>query len=90
MKTLNESFEIITPCFCAGADPNMAELRAPSIRGELRWWFRVLGGSPEAEKSLFGGVHNGTYASKIGIRVKNVKPLYGQPSELPQQNRDGY
>ena len=90
METLNETFEIITPCFCAGADPKTAELRAPSIRGELRWWFRVLGGTPEAEKALFGGVHNGTAASKIGIRVKNVNPLYGQPSELPQQNRDGY
>ena len=90
METQNETFEIITPCFCAGANPESAEIRAPSIRGELRWWFRVLGGTPEAEKALFGGVHNGTTASKIGVRVKNVKPIYGQPSELPQQNRDGY
>ncbi|TAE90912.1 MAG: type III-B CRISPR module RAMP protein Cmr1 [Verrucomicrobia bacterium] len=36
--------EIITPCFCAGADQGIAEIRAASIRGQLRWWFRVLGG----------------------------------------------
>ncbi len=38
------TFEIITPCFCAGADQARAEIRAASIRGQLRWWFRVLGG----------------------------------------------
>jgi CRISPR-associated protein Cmr1 len=38
------SFDIITACLCSGADQNHAEIRAPSIRGQLRWWFRVLGG----------------------------------------------
>ncbi len=37
-------FDVITPCFCAGADHDKAEIRAASIRGQLRWWFRVLGG----------------------------------------------
>lgn len=44
MTSKSFSLEIITPCFCAGADPAKAEIRAPSIRGQLRWWFRVLGG----------------------------------------------
>ena len=90
METINEKLKIITPCFCAGANQETAELRAPSIRGQLRWWFRVLGGTPEEEKELFGGVHNGTAASKIVVRVKNVNSLYGSPNELPQQNKCGY
>lgn len=49
--------EIITPCFCAGALPeHRAEIRVPSIRGQLRWWFRVLGGfkNPISEETIFG------------------------------------
>lgn len=45
-------FEIISPCFCAGAhsvqtcpeEDAEVEIRAASIRGQLRWWFRLLGG----------------------------------------------
>ena len=53
--------ELITPCFCAGADQTTAEIRAPSIRGELRWWFRVLGGTPEQERAVFGGELSGHF-----------------------------
>lgn len=39
------TLELITPAFCGGADPSHeAEIRPASIRGQLRWWFRVLGG----------------------------------------------
>ncbi len=55
IKTYN--IELLTPCFCAGADQTKAEIRAPSIRGQLRWWFRALGGTPQGEKEVFGGVH---------------------------------
>ncbi len=45
MKTETFHLELITPCFCGGAEPEkQAEIRAPSIRGQLRWWFRTLGG----------------------------------------------
>lgn len=45
MKTETFHLELITPCFCGGAEPDkQAEIRAPSIRGQLRWWFRTLGG----------------------------------------------
>lgn len=49
--------EIITPCFLGGAEPEQrAEIRASSIRGQLRWWFRVLGGFKSlAEKNLSVG-----------------------------------
>ena len=45
MKIESFQLELITPCFCGGAEPEkQAEIRAPSIRGQLRWWFRTLGG----------------------------------------------
>lgn len=75
-------FEFLTPCFCGGADPARAELRAPSIRGRLRWWFRALGGSREDEEKVFGSVGGGRTspgASSLAVRV--VKPPEGGDSE---------
>ena len=68
------TIELITPCFCAGADQAKAEIRVPSIRGQLRWWFRALGGSPEEEKIVFGGVHkfhkkDQAIASPVVLRI---------------------
>lgn len=35
--------EVVTPMFVGGAYPNKAaELRVPSFRGALRWWYRAL------------------------------------------------
>lgn len=69
MRHLEKSLTFITPAFLAGANQNSPEVRAPSIRGALRWWFRVLGGTIEEEKALFGGVHEGTVASAVRVRV---------------------
>lgn len=72
--------DIISPCFCSGADASkQAEVRAPSIRGQLRWWFRVLGGFKslaalplaEQEASIFGSTAGDDgVGSKLIIRVK--------------------
>jgi len=63
--------EFITPCFCAGADQAHAEVRAPALRGELRWWFRCLGGSKQEEAALFGAAAGGGSASMVQLRVAN-------------------
>lgn len=43
MKTLQATFKIVTPMFLGGADRNEpAELREPSIKGILRFWWRAL------------------------------------------------
>lgn len=76
--------EIITPCFCAGADPAQAEIRAPSIRGQLRWWFRVLGGSKKDEAYLFGSVSGdeNSNSSSVRITVSDFKkgPIWSPPT----------
>jgi CRISPR type III-B/RAMP module RAMP protein Cmr1 len=65
------TFECITPCFCAGADQTKAEIRASSIRGALRWWFRALGDSKELETEVFGGA-DPVAASSVLIRVSKI------------------
>lgn len=75
-KTYN--LEFITPAFLTGANQSCAELRAPSVRGALRWWFRALGGTREEEAEVFGGVHGGARKSKVVVRTEVVKPVHKQ------------
>ena len=74
----------VTPCFCRGADcsdSGMPEIRPASIRGQLHWWFRALGNSPQDENAIFGSVHERVgnvttpRASKVVIRVRVREPL---------------
>jgi CRISPR type III-B/RAMP module RAMP protein Cmr1 len=71
----------ITPLFSHGAT-DIPEIRAASIRGMLHHWFRIVGGTIEAERRIFGGIkqgkarftgHDETHASKLVVRVSNVK-----------------
>lgn len=61
MTTLTFICETITPMFMAGADGTTPELRAPSIKGALRFWWRALSGHlslddlRKKESELFGG-----------------------------------
>lgn len=73
MRTMQYELEFITPAFLAGADQGRAELRAASIRGALRWWFRVLGGTKEEETDVFGGVQGGARRSKAIVRAEVIK-----------------
>lgn len=87
MKSETFEFEIITPCFCGGAEPQeRAEIRAPSIRGQLRWWFRALWGFKslakldlkEQEAAIFGSASGESgCASKLTLRVEPCSP--GKP-----------
>ncbi len=94
MKTETFHLELITPCFCGGAEPEkQAEIRAPSIRGQLRWWFRTLGGfkslAPmplrDQEAMIFGSTAGDTgQAGKLVVRVKNGPA----PSTITRDDRE--
>jgi CRISPR type III-B/RAMP module RAMP protein Cmr1 len=74
MKTEIYNLTFITPCFCAGADQTKAEIRASAVRGQLRWWFRTLGGDRDQEAQVFGSAAGeGGMASRIQIRVRVIK-----------------
>lgn len=44
MQTVAFRLQVVTPLFLSGADQQKAELRSPSIRGALRFWFRAMMG----------------------------------------------
>lgn len=68
--------EVLTPMFLAGADQNDAELRPPSVRGMLRYWYRALLGGrgitniadlAREESRVFGETEA---ASPVSVRVR--------------------
>lgn len=76
----------ITPLFSKGTYDDLPEIRPPSIRGQLHWWFRALGGTHAEEHAIFGGVHGGAVASKVVVRVANIKGEIGKPATLPHKS----
>lgn len=80
--------EFITPLFSRGSYEDRPEVRPPSIRGQLHWWFRALGGNATDEKAIFGGVHGGATASKVVVRVSSLVGTTGRVNTLPHKNGD--
>lgn len=89
-ELLKTKLEFITPAFLAGANQDKPEVRVPSIRGEVRWWFRVLGGTQEEESEVFGAVHGGAKASAVVLRVSEVNEKWGPEITFPPMSDKGY
>jgi CRISPR-associated protein Cmr1 len=78
MKTITFTCETITPMFLSGADGQTPELRPPSIKGALRFWWRAMNGHlgltelKKQESLIFGGTDGDSGGrSRILIRIKN-------------------
>ena len=97
MKELKVRLEIVTPLFLGGADPRgEPELRAPSFRGALRFWFRALLGGVlgndtkrifEEESKVFGSTES---SSSLTVRVKADdlrKKLFSELAEWDENTR---
>ena len=90
--------QIVTPMFMGGADPLKAELRAPAIKGALRFWWRALNGAlptvelREKEGSLFGSTSAGQSKVKISIVASGLKrsidPLPRHPVAVTSKGRE--
>jgi CRISPR-associated protein Cmr1 len=99
METIKFECEVITPMFLGGADGKSAELRAPSIKGALRFWWRAMNGHlplkelHEREAEIFGGSGDKQGRSKVIVRVvpvsikKSSSPLSGKIAENPSWYR---
>ena len=75
IEHIEATYRATTPMFCGGADPKDAELRLPSFKGALRFWWRALawsrlGGDLEAieeeEAELFGSTKS---QAKVSMRL---------------------
>lgn len=84
---ISHRITFLTPLFSRGSYDDRPEIRPPSIRGQLHWWFRALGGRHSDEKVIFGGVHNHAVASKIVVRVGNIKGRQAAAPTLPHKGR---
>ena len=81
MAQITRIFSLVTCGFPHGAyqsqNHNKPELRVPSIRGHLRWWYDALfsvGNNPGSRSSdtLFGNIGNHAQASKLIVRVEAI------------------
>jgi CRISPR/Cas system CMR-associated protein Cmr1 (group 7 of RAMP superfamily) len=84
-----KEIKFLTPMFCRGAYQDTPELRAPSIRGMVRWWFRALGGTRDEEKEIFGGLNRfgertrgKAIASRLVVRVSSLQTKRAVPDPL--------
>jgi hypothetical protein len=95
MKTIwAGDIQFLSPCFCRGAYQDVPEIRVPSVRGMVRWWFRKLGGKPIEEKQVFGGMkrfaqgNDGeVLASSVVFRITatSMKEANPKPATLPHK-----
>jgi len=82
MKTIKFELETITPMFLSGADGKNAELRPPSIKGLMRFWWRAVRGLEdieqlrEEESEIFGGGGDKAKKSSFSIKIpyNNIEP----------------
>lgn len=88
MKAITFECETITPMFLGGADGRTPELRPPSIKGLMRFWWRAMNGHlsleelKEREAKIFGTSDEKIGRSKFSIRVKPHK-LNSSKDKLP-------
>lgn len=85
LKTITFEIETITPMFLSGADQTKAELRAASIKGLLRYWWRALQAEPDIDKlrkresEIFGSANEKQGGgSSFAIRITYDKALLEQ------------
>jgi hypothetical protein len=83
MNPITREFTFLTAAFPHGAyqsqGANQPDLRAPSVKGQLRWWYDALFSDKAAEDLLFGGLKNrmptgkpGPESSRVIVRVKEL------------------
>jgi CRISPR-associated protein Cmr1 len=78
-------YRVTTPAFLGGADLHRAELRPPSIKAALRFWYRAVdpqfaqrdGPGPVRESLLFGATEHDAGQSKVLLSLvgSSVSPL---------------
>lgn len=70
--------EIITPMFLAGANQSKVELRPPSIKGAMRYWWRAMHGNislidlKEKETKIFGGGGESAKKSRFTLSAEDI------------------
>lgn len=93
LEKITFEIETITPMFLAGAEQGKAELRAASLKGLLRFWWRALQAESDIEKlrnresQIFGSSDEKLGGgSSFSIRIVHEGALKTSKVSLPKQN----
>lgn len=95
MRQLAFNCRTITPMFLAGADNCTTELRPPSIKGAMRFWWRAvqrcasLNDLKEKEAKLFGSSAEGFGRAPFSIRARELSLNEGKDQLMPH-HRNGW
>jgi len=80
VKIVTFECEVITPMFCYGADQTSPEIRAASIKGAMRFWWRALHPNLNIDKlrkketEIFGGAGDGeAQRSSFNLKVSKMQ-----------------
>ncbi|MCF7853897.1 MAG: hypothetical protein K9N51_03795 [Candidatus Pacebacteria bacterium] len=85
-RTKGYNVELLTPCFCHGADcRNNPEIRAASIRGQIREWRRMREQEANTIEDVWGGDKGGMKASKVALELSWEKGSTKSGSLLPHK-----
>ena len=85
--------EIITPMFLAGADGKTPELRAPSIKGMMRYWWRAIRAENNIEDlhtqeaRMFGSSDEKIGKSKFSVRMTSKELVTNDFSPVPHSTK---
>jgi len=94
VETKTFDIEVVTPMFLGGADPKKAELRVPSIKGALRFWWRAINAHlplpqlKDQEATLFGDPGDEHGKSKVHLKIDKSINYDGKSTENPVPHRN--
>ena len=92
------TYRVVTPLFCAGADRRQAEVRLPSFKGVLRFWWRALAWSRyggdlqkirEQEDALFGSSGGGQSRVSMRLLLTSAPPVVRESEVLTIPHASG-
>lgn len=100
MESLTYSFSLLSDTFAHGAyqtmNFNRPELRAPSVKGMIRWWHEALGNTSNDGRIIFGHVSDryngieGNNASRVIIRIQPTTEIREKATEfMPHKGHRG-
>ncbi|MCK5720582.1 MAG: type III-B CRISPR module RAMP protein Cmr1 [Thiomargarita sp.] len=105
MNILEATYRIVTPMFIGDAEQNATDLRPPSIKGALRFWWRALNwgkflskypDSVEAlqelhkeESRLFGSADNDSGGQGVFLLQVSQQPKINSDANWPEKANSG-
>ncbi|MBN1224820.1 MAG: type III-B CRISPR module RAMP protein Cmr1 [Candidatus Aminicenantes bacterium] len=91
MHTHTANCQIISQMFLAGADQKKPEMRSPSVKGAMRYWWRAAQRIDDVERlkrreaEIFGSSGSDVGRSKFRIGIGNRRLVVGEYSLLPHR-----